>query len=42
MEPKWQMEYYEDGDEGQIIDLFRLVFEKEMGPTESEKHWHCW
>ncbi len=40
MDPTWKMLYYQDGDETQIIELFRMVFEKEMGKTESELHWN--
>lgn len=39
METTWKKRYYQLGDESKIQDLFRLVFKKEMGKTESKKHW---
>lgn len=39
MEITWQKRPYQPGDERQIQELFRLVFEKEMGKTESKLHW---
>jgi GNAT superfamily N-acetyltransferase len=39
MEITWQKRPYRPGDEREIQDLFRFVFGKEMGKTESERHW---
>jgi len=33
------MQYFKPGDESEIQELFKLVFGKEMGKTESKNHW---
>jgi len=37
---KWIIRKYRPGDEKQIINLFKLVYGKQMGKTESIKHWN--
>lgn len=40
MERTWKKQYYKPGDEHEIQELFKLVFGKEMGKSESKDHWN--
>jgi GNAT superfamily N-acetyltransferase len=35
----WEKRYYLPGDESEIQELFKFVFKREMGKTESKEHW---
>lgn len=35
----WEKRYYRPGDESEIQELFKFVFKREMGKTESKEHW---
>jgi hypothetical protein len=35
----WEKRYYKPGDESRIQELFKFVFNRDMGKSESREHW---